>query len=342
MKTILVSNKSIRLKTTKTPTIKSDNEVLIEIKAVGLCGSDIQRIRKIHENSVRNFTILGHEIAGRIIEIGKKVKNYSRGDRVAVEPLINCSKCYFCKSGNYQFCTHLKSLGKNLNGGFAEYVVVPADKVFKLGRRVSYNEGALLDSLAVCVHAFNLAGGVKNKKIAIIGDGTIGRTCFQLAQHNDARSVILIGKHIQGKDSGFKKFAVLSLSERDKLKNLREHFDIVFESVGRRQNRTLNMAVDLIKPKGKIVVLGVFPEKYLLKLNGRKLFIKEGKLIGSNSYGCHRGKREILEALEILNKKTLNLKQLITHTLPLSRFEEGIRLFENKKTSNAIKIVFSP
>lgn len=342
MKAILVSNKSIKLITSKTPTIKSENGVLIEVKAVGLCGSDIQRIKEIKENSISNFTILGHEIAGRVMEVGKKVKSFSRGDRVVVEPLINCSKCYYCKSGNYQLCTKLKSLGKDLNGGFAEYVIVPGNKVFKLEKRITYEEGVLFDSLAVCIHAFNLTGGIKDHKVAIIGDGTMGRICLQLAEYYQAQNVTMIGKHIKKRDFTSKKILVINFDQMNRPDNLKNYFDVVFESVGRRQSETLNLAIDLVKPKGKIIVLGVFPENYKANLNVRKLFIKEGEIIGSNSYGRYKGKKEILEALEILNKKVLNLKQLITHTLPLSRFEEGIRLFENKKTSNAIKIVFLP
>ena len=342
MKAILVSNKSIKLITTETPTIKSENEVLIEVKAVGLCGSDIHRIRKIQENSISNFTILGHEIAGKVVETGKRVKSFSRGDRVVVEPLISCSKCYYCKSGNYQLCTKLKSLGKDLNGGFAEYVIVPACKAFKLEKKTSYEEGVLFDPLAVCIHTFNLAEGIKDHKVAIIGDGTIGRICLQLAEYYQVQNVTIIGKHIKKRDFTSKKIHVINFNRANKLNNLKDYFDVVFESVGRKQSETLNLAIDLVKPKGKIIVLGVFPENYKANLSVRKLFIKEGEIIGSNSYGCYKGKKEVLEALEILNKNVLNLKQLITHTLPLSQFEKGIKLFENKETSKAIKIVFLP
>jgi len=331
MKAILLS-KTIKLAVVKTPSIKTKDDVLVKVQAVGLCGSDVHKIRETQENSIINSPILGHEIAGKVIKVGSRVKSFTRGDRVVIEPLINCSKCCYCKSGNYQLCTKLKSLGKDLDGGFAEYVVAPENKIFKLEKKVSYEEGVLFDPLAVCIHAFNLAGEVKDCKIAIIGDGTIGRICAQLAEYYKAQNVTIVGKHI--KKRGF--------SQIDKFGSLKNYYDVVFEAVGRGQSETLNLAIDLVKPKGKVIVLGVFPENYLANLNVRKLFIKEGELMGSNSYGCYKGKKEIFEALEILNKKVLNLKQLITHTLPLSRFEEGIRLFANKKTSNAIKIVFLP
>jgi 2-desacetyl-2-hydroxyethyl bacteriochlorophyllide A dehydrogenase len=341
MRAIRIS-KDIKIVSIKAPVLKNPMDVLIKVKAVGLCGSDVQRIENIQKNSKANNIILGHEIAGEIVRIGGKVKNLRKGDRVAIEPLINCGKCRFCKSGNYQLCSNLKSIGKNLNGGFAEYVVVPSDKVFRLGKKVSYEEGVFLDSLAVCVHALHIAEGVKDQKVAIVGDGTIGRICALLADYYKAQIVNIFGKHAEKRDFNPRKIKIINLTLSDSLNSLENYFDVVFECVGRGQSYTLNLAIDLVKPRGKIVVLGVFPENYLATLNVRKLFIKEAMLLGSNSYGCYRGKKEIKEASEILNKNVLDLKRLITHALPLSQFEKGIWCFKNKKISKAIKIVFIP
>lgn len=337
MKAIFISDNNIRITDCKSPVIKNENEVLIKVKAVGLCGSDIQRIKKIQAGFIVNPPILGHEIAGEVAAIGSQVKKIKMGDRVVVKPLTGCMKCFFCKSGNYQLCTSLKSLGKNLDGGFAQYITVPENNLVKLDKKISHEEGTLLDPLAVCIHAMNIIGGLRDKKIAIIGDGTIGRICCELAEYYHVQNVTLIGKHIQEIDSNGLMTAINSAA-KDKLSPLRNCFDVVFETVGRDQNTTLNLSIDLIKPMGKIIVLGVFPENYLANLNVRKLFIKEGSLTGSNSYG----KKEFEEAAKILNRKVLSLQQLITHILPLSQFKKGVTFFENKQTSRAIKIVFIP
>ncbi|HOV88791.1 MAG TPA: alcohol dehydrogenase catalytic domain-containing protein [Candidatus Paceibacterota bacterium] len=342
MKAILVSSKDIRVVSVKTPTLKTPRDVLIKVKAVGLCGSDIQRIKAIQKNSTTT-AILGHEVAGEIVKIGEEVKNFKKGDRVVIEPLINCAKCRFCRSGNYQLCSNLKSVGKNLDGGFAEYIVVPNDKILKLERGISYEVGVLLDSLAVCVHAFNMAEGVEICKIAVIGDGSIGRICTLLADYyKKAKDIYIFGKHIEKKDFSSRRIKIINPLIASNFDGFRNYFDVVFECVGREQSNSLDLAVDLVKPKGKIVVLGVFPENYLAMLNVRKLFVKEATLVGSNSYGYYKGKKEINEALKILNKNALDLKGLVTHILPLSQFEKGIWYFENKEISKAIKIVFIP
>ncbi|OGM26647.1 hypothetical protein A3D00_01065 [Candidatus Woesebacteria bacterium RIFCSPHIGHO2_02_FULL_38_9] len=325
MKAIIISRK-IQLKEIPDPHLVSTYDVMIKVKATGLCGSDVQRIHKILKREINIHPVLGHEIAGEVIKVGENVKHIKVGDRVAVEPIINCNNCHFCKSGNYQFCLNIKALGKNINGGFAEYIVVPAQNAHKLNPKITYTSGSLLDVISVCVHCMNLAGGFSNKKIAIVGDGSVGMTCMKLALYHKAKSVFLVGKK----------------TLRKRILKHKGSFDLVIEAVGRRNSETLNLAIELVRIKGKVIVLGVYPNGFLLHLNARSLFFKEINLVGSNSYACFKGKKEIKTALKLLNGSKIDFGSIITHTLPLSKFKEGLKLFENKNTSHAKKVIFIP
>jgi len=344
MKAILVSNK-IYIADIPRPKLSTERDVLVKVMASGLCGSDVQRIGMIKKRvMLKKHLILGHEITGKIVKVGSKIEHDLKvGDKVVVEPLINCLKCLYCKTGNYQFCVKLKSLGKSLNGGFTEYVVVPSRNVYRLGFNIPYNTGVLIDSLAACIHASNLAGHFKDKNVAIIGDGTMGRICVELAKLQNAKRIVLIGKNIKKtKDKSLLIIETIFYKDKKKLYNLENKFDVTLEAVGRKNSETLNLAINLSKPKGKIIVLGVFPEQFLLTLNARKLFIKEIVMIGSNSYSYSKGKKEIAEAVNLINNKKLKLDSLITHVLPLIKFKEGLELFRNKSQSRAIKVVFKP
>jgi len=342
MKAVLISDK-ILFQDVPTPKLKTNNEVLLKVKAAGLCGSDFYKISDIKQKRVKKSSILGHEIAGEVVKKGTKITNVSLGDRVVVEPLINCSQCKYCKLGSYQLCSNLKSLGKELDGGFAEYVVVPAENLFKLGNDVSYKEGVLLDSLAVCLHASNLAGGYRNKQVAVVGDGTMGVLTAKLAEYQKSKNIVLVGKNIDRLRQIISSEVSLCDSEnKSLLDKVSEKFDVVIEAVGRKNNKTIDQCINLVGPGGEIIVLGVFPEGYLVKVNARKLFFKEAKIVGCNSYGYFRGSKEIQQAAKLLNSKKLGLERLITHFLPLKDFSKGLELFKNKRRSGAIKIVFHP
>lgn len=316
---------------------------LIKVISSGLCGSDIHRIKaklKSKESNTASI-VLGHEILGIIDEIESKYEpEFAIGDRVAIEPLLECGKCAQCIQGNYNLCLQLGGLGKTVNGGFAEYVLAPVNKLYSLDKGIDETIGVLIDPLAVCIHALNIAGSLENLSVAIIGDGLLGYLFAELALYTNAKRVLLIGKD----NLVFETSLPIQKAKFNDAFLFREHktFDLVVEAVGGKNKNLINLCIDLIAPRGKILVMGVYPEQLQIPINARSLFMKEASLLGVNSYSKINGQKEILIAMNMLKEMQGRISYLITHQLPLKDFSTGIRYFKNKKKYHPLKIVFKP
>jgi len=332
MKAIDISKKGkIEYKEVKEPKIKK-GYVKVKVKAVGLCGSDIQKLffDKKALNSVK-ANIWGHEISGIVYEVGKDVKNFKKGDKVVINPLI--------RDKLDDPITMVKSIGKDFQGGFAEYVLIPYQNLRKISQTTEFEEAVLVDSIAVALHGYHLSGSPINKKILIIGDGSLALiTSFLCLEFNN--KVTMVGKNLRNlklaSSSG-----IIALKDKH-VKNLNKKYNVVFEVVGRNQDNTINQAVRFIRPNCPIVVLGVFKKDYYGKIFLRELFYKEGKIIGSNSYGFFNGKDEFDMAINLLKKIKSRFSRIVTNVMPLKDFKRGLGLIKTKKKSKAIKIVFKP
>ncbi len=332
MKAVIISKKGhIEYKEVQEPKIKK-GYVKVKVKAAGLCGSDTQKIFS-DKKSLRlvKTSIWGHEISGVIYETGKEVKNFVKGDKVIVNSLI--------RNDEDSDITKIRSLGKDLPGGFADYIVVPYKNLRKIPSNIGFEEAILTDSIAVALHGYHLSNSPTNKNILILGDGSLGLITGLLCLEFNNK-VTLIGKNIRNLKLA-SDFGITALRS-DQIKDLQKNYDIIFEIVGRKQDNTLDCSIQCIKPNGQITVLGVFEKGYYGNILLRELFYKEGKIVGSNSYGFFNGKSEFDMAINFLKKMKLQFSQLITHVLPLKEFKTGLDLIKNKKSSKAIKIVFKP
>ncbi len=332
MKAVVISKKrKIEYKEIPEPKLKR-GYVKIKVKATGLCGSDIQKIFSDKKAlTLIKTNIWGHEISGVVYEIGKNVKKFRKGDRVIINPLI--------RNKEDDNITMVKSIGKDFPGGFAEYVLVPYQNLRKIPQKIDFEEAVLTDSIAVALHGYHLSGAPSNKDILIIGDGSLALiTSLICLEFNN--KVTIIGKNLKNLDLA-SNFGADSLKD-SQIKNLKGNYDIIFEVVGRRQNKTLRNAIRFIKPNGQIVVLGVFEKGFYGKIPLRELFYKEGKIVGSNSYGFFDRKNEFDMAINLLRKIKPKFSQLITNVMPLKDFKSGLNLIKNKKDSKVIKIVFKP
>lgn len=299
----------------------------IKIISAGLCGSDIQKI--IFDSLARKSLktdILGHEFSGVIENI---VSNsvFKRGDRVAVVPII------FDKTFSI---VNSVSLGKEFPGGFAQYCLVPIKNLRKIPQNISFDLAALADVVAVSLHGYNLSGKPKNKKTLIIGDGTIALSMAILLK-TKKNEVFLLGKNNKNLHIATK-FGIKSLTNLKRS----DFFDFVFECVGRSQDNTLETSINAIKPRGMIVVLGVFEKDYKNMLCLRNLFFKEATIVGSNSYEVNFTKDDFSEALKFISENKEKFSKLITHILPLKDFKKAISLIKNREETGAIKIMFHP
>ncbi len=231
-------------------------EALLRVGAAGICGSDIPRI---YDTGAHRMPLIpGHEFAGEVTETGEGVDGSWIGKRVGVFPLIPCRKCSQCKAGRYELCRDYDYVGSRRDGAFAEYVAVPATNLIELPQNVSFEEAAMLEPMAVAVHAIRWVMDFDDTdhdvKIAVYGLGTIGMFITMFLKAAGYDNLILIGN----KDSQIKKIISMGISEDcyydNSIKTDHGSADIVFECVGRMQ--TYAEAIDIAAPMGKVMLVG--------------------------------------------------------------------------------------
>ena len=171
------------------PTI-SDNEVLIKIMKIGICGSDIHVYHGEHPFTSYPVT-QGHEVSGEIVEIGSGVTEFKVGQKVTIQPQVVCGECYPCRHGKYNLCEELKVMGFQTTGVASKYFAVDVKKVTALPDNMGFDEGAMIEPLAVAVHAVNRIDKIKGMRIAVLGAGPIGILVAQVAKGLGAESVMI-------------------------------------------------------------------------------------------------------------------------------------------------------
>ncbi|MGB9594953.1 MAG: zinc-dependent alcohol dehydrogenase [Candidatus Poribacteria bacterium] len=314
-------------------------EVLLQVKSAGICGSDLHYHRsKSDGNRVRRI-MSGHELSGIITEIGKGVKSRKVGERVGVEPLLGCGNCQFCHIGDYHLCSKLSHPG----GGFREYTALLEDKVFPIPDHVSYDESAILDCFAVGVHAVHKANITITDTVAVMGDGAIGLATLEVAKATGAKKLALIGHHQKNLDIASKVGAEITInsSTEDEVQRIMQisdglGVDVVFETVGSTAN-TLEKAIQMTKPGGKIIIIGIFTKP--IELNLWRPLRYEVDIIFSYSYSTWKGQSEFEIALDLLAKGKLDANSLITHRFPLDRLSDAFKTALNKEEYGALKVL---
>jgi L-iditol 2-dehydrogenase len=314
-------------------------EVLLEVKAAGICGSDLHFHRSDAASTPTGRIMGGHELSGRVAAVGEGVTRVKVGNRVGVEPLLGCGECQYCAMGYYHLCSKLTHPG----GGFREYTVLLEDKVFPLPDNVSYDEAATLDCLAVGVHAVHRGGVTITDSVAVIGDAAIGLSTLEVARAAGAKKTALIGHHQSNLEIGKKVGADIAVNsaESDEIEDIMqftggEGCDVVFETVGGMAD-TMETAVKIAKTGGTIVVIGMFRKP--VPLNFGRLMRNEIDIICSWSYSTWNGVPEFEIALELLARGELDAESLITHRFPIDRINEAFHAALNKGESGALKVL---
>lgn len=318
------------------PSINNLLDVKVKTKYCGICGSDIHKL--LYEKPNSNYVktpILGHEITGEIVEVSKEVKKLKVGDKVVIEPLLYCNECKECQKGHIQFCENLKSLGKDIQGGFAEYVIANEKQVHKIGAKTDLKLATLTDPYSVAVHTRNLINNHENCKIAIIGDGIIGLSVAELMQKKN--QVTVFGRH-QNREKILKKISV-NYKSVNYINNFYQYFDVVVEAVGGRQSETLSEAIKLCKKKGEIIVTGVYDTNFKFDISLREAFYKELQIIGCNSFEKQKGKSDFEIALEFLENESLIANDLISKVYDIKEFSKAIEYIKSRGENNCIKVM---
>lgn len=326
----------IRLEETASPK-PADQEVLLAVRAVGICGSDIPRIYRTGAYS--HPLIPGHEFAGRVVEVGKKVDPSWKEQRVGVFPLIPCGSCGPCQKMLYEMCRNYSYLGSRRNGGFAEYVTVPVQNLLKLPKAVSYEAAAMLEPMAVSVHAMRRADISASDTVAVCGLGTIGLLLVMFLKEAGISNILAIGnknfqEHILNR-LGVSEDFYCDSSQRDVSKWIMERTsgagaDIFFECVGK--NDTAALAIENAAPAGKVVMVGnpagemTFPKEIYWKILRNQLTVTG---TWNSSFTCSP-EDDWNYVLDRLMKKRITPEQLISHRFSLEELGQGFRIMRDK------------
>jgi len=331
------------VKEVETPTIPHPDWVRARVRVAGICGTDL-RHWKVEDPHLEG-KIVGHELAGEIVEVGDEVTDLKKGDRVVVETVLGDDTCEWCRAQQYNLCPHLYEVReKSVSRAFAEYVIGPAKKFYKLPDHMSFEEAALLDTFSVGLHAMHVTNLSLNDRVAILGAGPIGLGQLQLAKAAGAKALItdVLDFPLQvaeklGAD------VTVNTKTGDAYKSVMEFtggrgVDIAFECAGGDAlPTTLAQATSFARIGGKVALVGGFDDgPSTFTLEWQRIQKGEIQIIPSASYALWGIYPEMVMCLDLLAFGKLDAKSLVTHRFPLDQINEAFETAEDKERNNSI------
>ena len=321
--------------------------ILVSVKACAICGSDVRTIEH-GSSSVKPPRILGHEVAGVIMEVGEGVANFRVGDPVAIVPAIGCGECDYCHSGHTNMCPDLETIGFEFDGGFAEVMAVPAKAVKqghvnKIPEGLSFENATLAEPLACCINGQEPLSISIEQSAAVIGAGTIGLFHAELALLKGASKVFLVDvipERLKHASLLGKNVVTIDSSEIDPVKEILSHTNgqgvgvaIVACPVGEAQNQALQM----VARRGKVSLFGGLPkDKSIGYLDSNLIHYKEVGVFGAHASTVIQNRL----ALSLLaGGRVGSAIKYVTHILPLNQIKEGLAII---KRGEALKVVIKP
>lgn len=334
----------LRLETVDRPA-PLEHEVLVKVMAAGICGSDIPRIYQTGAHV--HPLIPGHEFSGVVVETGDGVDSSWQGQRVGIFPLIPCRSCLPCQKKQFEMCKNYNYLGSRRDGGFAEYVVVPEENLVRLSDNVTFEEAAMLEPMAVAVHAMRRIAPKQSDKIAVCGLGTIGLSLFLFLQEAGFKNIYVFGnKEFQKRT--LMRLGLLEDHYCDILKNDADRWimdqtegagvDVFFECVGK--NETLLQAINETSFAGRILLVGnPFGDMNLEKAVYWKILRNQLTVMGTwNSSFTGERSDDWHYVLDRLERRRIAPAELITHRFLLEQLGPGFHIMRDK-TEDYVKIM---
>lgn len=341
---VLHGQKDLRLETVPVPELLP-SQVLVRIGAGGICGSDLHYYLDggFGVVRVREPIVLGHEVAGTIEQVGCDVHRLQRGDRVALSPSRPCGKCKFCQEGQHQHCLDMWFYGSALRtphsqGAFRELIVAEVSQCEPVGDRVSLGEAACTEPLSVALHAVSQAEDLTGKRVLVTGAGPIGALVVAAARYAGALEVVATDLHDaalrKATEMGATRTVNVSVEPGLKAEEFtadKGYFDVVFECTG--VGAVLKDVIPALRPRGTIVQVGVTGE---VPIPINAIVGKELKLVGT-----HRFHKEYAIAARLIREGRINVKPIITATLPIERVVEAFELAADRRSQMKVQLSFS-
>jgi L-gulonate 5-dehydrogenase len=322
------SPKNLEICDVPEPEKVDSEEILVKVKAAGICGSDLH----IYHGTSPVATyprVIGHEFVGEIVKVGSKVEDLNVGDHVVVDPVVSCGECYPCSIGRNNVCASVKVRGVHVDGGFAEYVVLPKTSVYKISDELSWEEAALIEPFTIAAQVADRGGITEKDSVLIMGAGPIGLVILQVVKKIGAKCMVadLIDKRLElAKEIGAD--MVINSSKQDVSEIVFAETNglgvtVAVEAVGLPE--LFEKVIKITAPAGRIVVLGFvdkpsqIPE---LEITKKELDVR-GSRLHTNKFP---------QVVKWFNNRELNPKPLISHVFHFTEIKEAINLIENNST----------
>lgn len=316
--------------------VPGNDEVLVNVKYSGICGSDIPRT--FETGSYYFPTVLGHEFAGEIVKVGKEISDEHIGKKVAIFPLLPCKECTFCSTGDYAQCKNYKYFGSRNDGGFQEYLAVPFWNLVFIDENVPLDQAAMIEPATVAQHVINKSEMRLGENLVIYGAGPIGLMVAQWAKIVGANEIIIFDvdqtKVKFAKEIGFKN--VFNNSKRDVDEVLKsilgsQPAHVVVEASG--NSNAFNQCVQSVGTFGRIILLGnPLSDMKVDKRNYDQFMRKEAQIIGVfNSVYKKYSLDEWKNTANALKNGDLNLAPLVTHKVGFDELIDAFHMINNNE-----------
>ena len=341
----LVAPRTYEVKEIPAPTCPNDG-LILEVKACGVCGSDLRRWKEGPPAGVDAYTP-GHEIAGKVIAVGKQVTRYKLGDTLAVAPDIHCGECWYCEHGLYNLCDNIRMVGisPDIPGGFAEQVVLTNEVlergiVHHIPAGMTYQKGALAEPLSSVIAAHDKAGTSLDDVVVVMGAGPIGCLHVVVAKARGAR--VIVSEPSDNRRDEAKRFgpdALVNPFEEDLVAFVKNFTDGLGASIAICANpiaSTHEQAVQLTRKSGRIVLFGGLPKANpMTTLDANRIHYGEQEVVGAFSYHPTRH----ASAISLLHRNVIPTDDIITHEFSLTEIGQA---FETAASGTGLKIMIRP
>ena len=333
---VMVAPKQIEFREVPVPELQA-GQVLVKIKKIGVCGSDIHVYHGTHPFTRYPIT-QGHEVSGQIVKVGEGVAELKEGQKVIIEPQVFCGTCYPCRHGKYNLCEELKVMGFQTTGVASDYFAVDASKITVIPDDMTYNEGAMMEPLAVTVHAVKRAGDVTGLKVAVLGAGPIGILLAQSAKAMGAAQVMItdIGDYRLELAKQCGADFVVNTAKRDFGEAMLECFgpdkaDVIYDCAG--NDITMGQAIKYARKGSQIILVAVYAGMAnvdLAVLNDHELDLNTSMMYRHEDF---------VDAIRYVNEKKIQLKPLMSKHFAFDDYLAAYQYIDNNRETTMKVII---
>jgi 2-desacetyl-2-hydroxyethyl bacteriochlorophyllide A dehydrogenase len=332
---VLEAVKKITVRTDVAPPTIGPRDVLVRAKACGICGTDVH----IWEGDFfPTFPLIpGHELAGEVAEVGAEVHDLAVGDRVMVDPTVTCEECHFCMINRQNHCLAWNAVGVTRDGGFAEYVRVPAKNCYRF-EKVSFGEAAFCEPLACVVFGQDRARIDIGSEVLILGAGPIGQLHLQACRANGASAVTVVdvveSKLDLARQHGAAEVVVARGDLEARLKKIARYgFDVVIDATG--VAAVMKNSLKYVKNGGKYLVFGVCGPHDTIEISPFEIYRRDLEIIGSFAI-----RRTYDRAFKLMEHGVVDVKRLVHEALPVEELSRGLEMMKKGEAGMKLQVVW--